>query len=385
MLWPAMLGLAKKLRMLALVGFCSLSGCTTGRSGVTVVSQPERYVLIRPTGSGRQLELPPDILAQHEGSLLEPVYELCLDFPTVSQSSESPNRSSAPAAMTTVRATPGLPGADVAIEGGLRAWKWSVFSSRPLTQLGRGPFCWRQRLRFAVPAASEIVSGPAFAHRMIKGAEPHLPLNVRLAHAGEALDASYRVCLDREHGQIQNIETEVGIPGADTDIIEQLRTWAWHVELPPEHSGPICWTQDFQFVIPGERDDELIWLAGTVAAPPYKLAFLPAILSVDTKAPARSLQAPSSGPPITIKKQLLYGPSPHLPDSLKARYLDDLVIGTYKICIGPDGAVRSVEPILPIFGATKAIVNTLSSWRFAPLPVPICYLQFLEFHVDRGS
>ncbi len=379
--------------LLNLLIVCGLAGCATGRSAdpatrppagrsnETKVAEANSYVLLRPTASGPQIELPPDLMAQHAGSLVEPIYELCLDFPNLSGSSERPTRSSAPAALTKVRPAPGLPGADAAIESGLRALKWSVVSSRPPDQLKAGPFCWLQHLRFAIPAPSEIVPGAAFSHRTLKGAEPHLPASVRLAHSGETLDASYHVCLDRESGRVKDIKTLIGIPGADADLMDLLRTWTWHVELPPEFKRPLCFTQDFQFVIPGEPDNESIWLAGTADAPPYKLAILPAIISVVSKEPA----APpaSSAPAVTVKKQLLYNPLPHLPDSLKAQYVDDLVLGTYKICIGLDGSVSSVDHILPIFGATQSIHKTLSSWRFAPVPIPLCYIQILEFQVGR--
>ena len=381
--------------LLALLSLCGLSGCATGRSANPATQTPasqssatgvvaaNSYVLLRPTASGPPIELPTDIVAQHAGSLVEPIYELCLDFPSTSGSSERPSMGSALAALTKVRPAPGLPAADAAIESGLRALKWSVVSSRPPEQLKAGSFCWLQHLRFAIPAPSEIVPGAAFSHRILKGAEPHLPVSVRLAHPGQTLDASYHICLDRESGQVKDVKTLVSIPGADADLIDLLRTWTWHVELPPDLKRPLCFTQDFQFVIPRETDNESIWLAGTAEAPPYKLAILPAIISVVNKEPAAP-PSKSSAPPILVKKELLYNPLPHLPDSLKAQYVDDLVRGAFKICIGLDGSVSSVEPILPIFGAMQSIDKTLSSWRFAPVPIPICYLQILEFQVGRG-
>lgn len=138
------------------------------------VASPESFVLLRPMAHGPQITLPADIVAHNAGSLLEPIYELCLDFASAPKAPEPRGQTGAPATLTAVRPTPGLPGADAAIEAGLRAWQWSVVSSRPLTQLSVGLFCWQQRLRFAVPGVNEVVPGPVFSHRQVKGADPHL-------------------------------------------------------------------------------------------------------------------------------------------------------------------------------------------------------------------
>ena len=70
-----------------------------------------------------------------------------------------------------------------------------------------------------------------------------------------------------------------------------------------------------------------------------------------------------------------------LPADLVAAARGKVLEGTYKLCIAPNGSVKSVVPVVSIAGADKAIIATLSTWKFPALPVAICKLQKLSFEI----
>ncbi len=73
--------------------------------------------------------------------------------------------------------------------------------------------------------------------------------------------------------------------------------------------------------------------------------------------------------------------NPTLPADLVAAARGKVLEGTYKLCIAPNGSVKSVVPVVSIAGADKAIIATLSTWKFPALPVAICKLQKLSFEI----
>lgn len=94
---------------------------------------------------------------------------------------------------------------------------------------------------------------------------------------------------------------------------------------------------------------------------------------------------PKLVPSILIKKDKLSGDDPHLPDPVKAQHAGGVVTGSYKVCIGSEGTIASVEVRQGIEGADAAIIATLKTWRYKPQPIPICFIQLFEFHIEGGS
>jgi hypothetical protein len=99
--------------------------------------------------------------------------------------------------------------------------------------------------------------------------------------------------------------------------------------------------------------------------------------------PARP--TPKPVPASLIRKdKISVSDDPHLPDVVKARYLCAVVTGSYKLCIGTSGEMSAVDPIMGIPGADEQIVATVRKWRYKPQALPICFVQFFEFHIDGG-
>ena len=92
---------------------------------------------------------------------------------------------------------------------------------------------------------------------------------------------------------------------------------------------------------------------------------------------------PKVVPAILIKKdKISSGDDPHLPDVVKAQRRGSVVTGSYKVCISKDGSIGSVDVINSIPGADESITSTLRGWRYKPQNIPICFIQFLEFHIE---
>jgi len=79
-----------------------------------------------------------------------------------------------------------------------------------------------------------------------------------------------------------------------------------------------------------------------------------------------------SGSTIEKKDKLSVGDDPHLPEAVKARYVCDVVTGSYKVCIDQSGAIGSVSVIQGIAGADDVITGTVRQWRYKPQAIPIC-------------
>lgn len=86
---------------------------------------------------------------------------------------------------------------------------------------------------------------PVFLIRkqQLSGADPHLPLQVKLQHRGQTLTGAYLVCIDKS-GQVSGVTTLTSIPGADEEIIQTLRAWTYKQQVIP-----VCFAQNFEFVV----------------------------------------------------------------------------------------------------------------------------------------
>lgn len=93
-------------------------------------------------------------------------------------------------------------------------------------------------------------------------------------------------------------------------------------------------------------------------------------------------QRPQIVPAILIKKEQLSAPAPHLPDLVKVRLRGQVVTASYKICLDEDGAVSGVEALRGIRDADESSLRVILGWRYNPMPIPICFSQFFEYHIE---
>jgi hypothetical protein len=115
---------------------------------------------------------------------------------------------------------------------------------------------------------------------------------------------------------------------------------------------------------------------------------------IEGAARAETLAAPDATPPakpkpkivpaILIKKAKISGDDPHLPEVVKAQRVCSVVTGSYRVCIGSEGTISDVSVVQGIPGADAQIADTVKKWRYQPQPVPVCFVQFFEFHIDGG-
>jgi protein TonB len=92
---------------------------------------------------------------------------------------------------------------------------------------------------------------------------------------------------------------------------------------------------------------------------------------------------PKVVPAILIKKdKISSGDDPHLPDVVKAQRRGSVVSGSYKVCIGQTGSISSVDVMQGIPGADDTIISTVRQWRYKPQAIPICFIQYFEFHIE---
>lgn len=285
--------------------FIQLSSCATAQNEVKHTAPPKQQVLLRLVGFGPAFPVDPETLpeptvetaSKESSSPIHPesVYELCFD-PQVT-SGKLPHV--APV-LTSVRIASGPPGSAAAVESALRSWTWTLYGSRPISQIQPASLCFHERLPFADAALPKAVPDATI--------KEHKPFDER----------------------------------KDYDSLP--------VNKFVEHAR-------------------------------YQLAMLPSMLELRRKTQQPPNPDPANAPKITIKKSPLYTPSPHLPRQVKALYDRDLVIGVFKVCLGTNGRVSSITPIIPIPGASRDVMQTLASWRFEPLSVAICFAQTLEFRV----
>lgn len=112
-------------------------------------------------------------------------------------------------------------------------------------------------------------------------------------------------------------------------------------------------------------------LAGCASAP--QPARADAVATVGSQLPAPSAQARS------LRLERLAGELPHLSPQQRLLNQGGAVAGTYRMCVGPQGQVTSVTPQLGIPGADMDVARALSSWRYRPVPVPVCFTEQVRF------
>ncbi|HEX4457362.1 MAG TPA: hypothetical protein VIA18_05305, partial [Polyangia bacterium] len=101
----------------------------------------------------------------------------------------------------------------------------------------------------------------------------------------------------------------------------------------------------------------------------------------DAPAPAvASAPAPAA---YQIATERIAGADPHLPDAVKRRLSGKPEQSfSARICVGTDGAVADVTVLRGIAGADDSLVATLREWKYAPQPIPVCFVAQLVFSVE---
>lgn len=177
---------------------------------------------------------------------------------------------------------------------------------------------------------------------------PHLPDRVKTKFICQEVSGTYRVYLDVS-GLVSDVKIISGIPDADSEIISTVKKWRYK---PQKQS--ICFAKQFRFFVDDGQDCQ-----------------------------------PKIVPAILIKKdKISLGDDPHISDSVKAMLRGKVLSSSYKVCIEPNGSVidvstiKSIDKALSINGEDEKIIEQLKNWRYKPKPIKICFVQFLEYHVD---
>lgn len=104
--------------------------------------------------------------------------------------------------------------------------------------------------------------------------------------------------------------------------------------------------------------------------------FTLAIASCATTSP------PSTASPSFAKEKLSTNDDPHLPPGYRGSTCGDSVSGAYRLCLSPQGTIRSVEAVQSIPDADPVIMDTLKRWRYKPPIIPFCFVQNLQFQIE---
>lgn len=98
--------------------------------------------------------------------------------------------------------------------------------------------------------------------------------------------------------------------------------------------------------------------------------------------PAAAASSRQLQPELNPAPRYLSGEQPRLPMLVRQMYHRETVIGTYRLCVNPSGAVTTVTPLVGI-PFDDEIQRSLRSWRFAPRTTAVCIAQELHFEVGE--
>lgn len=168
-----------------------------------------------------------------------------------------------------------------------------------------------------------------------------------------------QITIDR-HGKVSAASVESSTLG--NDVVEQCiamaaKSWIF----PPSKDGITVVTYPFTLMTTGD---------------PLEHASQPAPAVAAKVVPGNLIK----------KDKLSVDDDPHLPVEVKFLHPCEVLRGAYKVCVEPTaGGVSSVEVTQSIPGADAQIVAVLRAWRFRAQPMPLCFIQFLEFHIDGDT
>lgn len=95
-----------------------------------------------------------------------------------------------------------------------------------------------------------------------------------------------------------------------------------------------------------------------------------------------TVRPPSTASPSFSKEKISTDDDPHLPQSYQGTTCGESVSGAYRLCLSPEGAIRSVEAVQSIPDADMIIMDTLKRWRYKPPRIPFCFVQNLQFQIE---
>lgn len=98
--------------------------------------------------------------------------------------------------------------------------------------------------------------------------------------------------------------------------------------------------------------------------------------------PANSMPSARMVSAVQIMKEAITRPDPRLPDLVNARLRGQVVTAAYKLRIAEAGSMGRAEVVRGLPGADETSLNVVAGWRDKPQPVPICFIQFFEYHIS---
>ena len=160
-----------------------------------------------------------------------------------------------------------------------------------------------------------------------------------------------------------------------------LANLASGLELDPSPPGPTPLlappaTSPALLLAPPATSPALLPVGEPSRAPPQETTASP--LARPAAPLSRSPQRPEQSP----APRYLSGEQPRLPLLVRQMYHRETVVGTYRLCVNPSGAVAAVTPVAGI-PFDEEIQRSLRSWRFAPRATAVCIDQELHFKIDE--
>lgn len=204
---------------------------------------------------------------------------------------------------------------------------------------------------------------PIFKKEKIStGDEPHLPQSFSAPSCGSSVNGSYKLCISQQ-GKISSVDVLQGIPDADADIMATLWRWRYKPQIIP-----VCFVQNLQFQIDCHKSH---------AADAKDDRFSDGAQRVDV-----ALDMPKGEPlsaPYLDAQKISENDEPPAPSFVQNLRCGSGTSGTYRICVGTEGSVSSVEILQAASANDAPIVESLKRWRYRPQPTPVCVVKQLDF------
>lgn len=194
---------------------------------------------------------------------------------------------------------------------------------------------------------------------------PRLSDNAKLQTLCTRFSVIYKMCIGTT-GSIISVDPIRSLPSIDQDIRGILLGWKFK-----SRDNPVCFINQI----------------------PYEIDYKAGCQIVDVELPEwsninqRQEQKTEVSANIVKKIKISSGDDPHLPDSVKTANRNKTISGSYKVCISLGGVIYSVQPIGSINvttgtkGGDEAVMAAVSTWKYKPVLLPTCFVQYFEFHI----
>jgi hypothetical protein len=223
----------------------------------------------------------------------------------------------------------------------------------------------------------------------------------------------YELCIDLVSSQLVSVRSPGSEQQSDEQVANVLRGWKWSaVSSLPLKSGTTCWLERFSPTTDEHDEDKVViesakplrhlLLIGdsddlfevsrpgspeqTLAAfsmlenGPVRIVFLDPRLEITGSAGL----IPFGDRSRMAKLKPILRPDPHLPDRYKILNVDSSATEVVKTCIDREGTIADIRPDVPIQGASGSIMRVLKTWRYEPLPKPVCVHNQWTFTISSG-